>query len=87
MSNCPNCGQPVKPPPRTLSTTRTTRPGGRQVSLERAVRILAWAYLDEGYVSTQKQAERKARRVLTKALPARQKAPRKRPATELREAA
>ena len=86
MSCCPNCGQPVPPAPSALSTSRTSRPGGRQVSLERGIRILAAWLVDEGYVLGDAKAQRKARRVLTRALPAKQKHPRLRPA-DLREAA
>ena len=86
MNRCPDCGQPVPPAPRVLSTPRTSRPGGRQVSLERGIRILAWWLLDQHIARTDRQAERMARRVLTRALPAAQRAPRKRPA-DLSEAA
>lgn len=71
---------------REPSTRRTSRPGGRQVSYARGVRALSWGLLDDGFVGTERQAQRLARKWLTRALPAKQKYPRQRPA-DLREAA
>ena len=74
--------QQLPPSPRT--TTRTTRPGGRQVPLGPAVRALA-AYLTEQGFMDEQRAERTARRVMTRALPLKQRRPRTQ--SQIREAA
>lgn len=56
---------------------RLPRPGGRQLSYRRAVRVLAGYLADQG-IATEAQAERVAERVLARALPARQRNPRTR---------
>lgn len=86
MSNCPHCGHSTAPAPTTL-TPRKTRLGGKQIAYGVGLRMVAHNLYAEGYVDSERKAQRVARRWLTAALPARQKAPRKRPADELREVA
>jgi hypothetical protein len=87
MKRCPHCARELEPT-RGVQTYRTpSRPGGRQVSYARGVRVLAAFLYDEGYVDTERRARRIATRWLRAALPTKQKHPRKPPASELREAA
>jgi hypothetical protein len=82
---CPNCNQPLPPVPRGIQTHSATRLGGRQVSLGRGVRVLAGFLADEGLYS-EARAHKVALRVLSRALPAKQRHPRAR-VVEWREAA
>lgn len=85
MKRCPHCNHQLPPYPRGIQTHSTPRPGGRQVSLGRGVRVLAGFLADEGIYS-EARAHRVALRVLTRALPAKQRHPRKQP-VEFRETA
>lgn len=80
---CPNCGQLIREASREY---KTVRPGGRQVSYQRGVRVLAGYLADQGFMD-EARAERVAARVLTLALPTKQRHPRKLAASDLREAA
>jgi hypothetical protein len=83
VKGCPQCG--YQPPTPIRQPVEGQRPGGRQVSFQRGVRILAGFLADEG-LYPEERAYKVALRVLGRALPAKQRHPRKRP-TEWREAA